>query len=115
MSLVLVAGSFLLGGLTMLCWCFSANAILDRSPAELRPVQITDMLMTTHSFLFREYTIEYHTLDNDKKRKLLSTPEHMEKFETDLGIAVVRRGRLGWRWVETILPVTAPCRPERSR
>ena len=107
-SLILIAGAILLGGLTMLCWCFSANAMLDRSPAEPRLVQIGDMIMTTHSGIFREYTIEYQFPEDiraDATRKLLSTPGHMMQFETDAGMAQVRPGRFGWPWVETIEPL----------
>ena len=108
MSLVLIAGAVLMGGATMLCWCFTANAMLDRLPSEPRLVKIGDMIMTTHSGIFREYTIEYQfpeDIQADTTRKLLSTPSQMMQFETDVGMAQVRPGRFGWPWVETIEPL----------
>ena len=105
LGLVVIAGSLGLGGATMLCWAFTANALLDRSPAALRPVAITEMVMTTHSFLFREYTIEYAFLGSDETHKILSTPDHMDRFEVDLGLAEVHAGQFGWPWVRTIRPV----------
>src|SRR6476620_10752235 len=59
MGLIIVAGSLLLGGATALCWCFTANALLDNAQAQDRPAQIEQMVSVTHSFLFREYKIEY--------------------------------------------------------
>jgi hypothetical protein len=110
MGLVMIAGALGLGGATMLCWCFTLNALADRSPPELRPVRIDELVMTTHHFLFREYTIEYRLLDNPRKHKLLSTPDEMRRFDVDLGIAEMHAGWLGWPWVRTIRPV----RPERD-
>lgn len=111
MGLVLVAGALLLGGATMLCWCFTINALADHSQPELRPVRIQQMIMTTHSFLFREYTIEYQMLDAKQKHKLLSTPQEMSQFNTEWGVAEVHTGRLGWPWVRRILPVKLPPQP----
>jgi hypothetical protein len=119
MGLILIAGAILMGGLTMLCWCFTANAVLDRSPAEPRLVKIGDMIMTTHSGIFREYTIEYQFAEdirNDTTRKLLSTPGQMMEFETDAGVAQVRPGHFGWPWVETIEPLNVqPAPPEEDK
>jgi len=105
-GLVLIAGSILMGGLTMTCWCFTANALLDRSPGQLRPVKVDDMIMTTHHAIFREYKIEYHFLDGDQEKlEFLSTPDHMEKFNTNLAIAEVHSGYFGWPWVRDLIPV----------
>ncbi|MBI2825404.1 MAG: DUF3592 domain-containing protein [Planctomycetia bacterium] len=105
LGLVIVAGSLLLGGVTMVCWCFTANAILDRSPPQFKPVVITDMIMETHSFLIRNYQIKYRMVDNDDKHSLLSTPDEMQEFQNNFGIAEIHAGRLGWPWVKSIAPV----------
>jgi len=59
MTLGIGFGALLLGGGIVLCWCFTANALLDNSKPEFRPVEIVEFWSTSHSFLFREYEIEY--------------------------------------------------------
>ncbi|HET7294691.1 MAG TPA: hypothetical protein VFM88_19875 [Vicinamibacteria bacterium] len=95
-------GAPLLGGLTALCWCFMANAWLDRSQAAPVPATIVGRTMTTHAFLFREYELEYRLAGSDATLKLLTTPEHLIGLRGPEAIAYVRRGRLGWPWVETV-------------
>jgi hypothetical protein len=105
-GLVLIAGTFLLGGGTMLCWCFTANALLDSSPGQLRPVAVDDLIMRTHKFIFREYLIKYHFLDEkEEKREFLSAPDHISQFNTNLAIAEVHSGYFGWPWVKDLKPV----------
>lgn len=116
LAAVLVLGAMLLGGMTMMCWAFTANALLDSSPPEERPVRIQDLIMTTHGFIFREYTIEYRFPDEDETKKLLSTPDEMtEFFQTNEGIAEVHEGRFGWKWVKTVRPVPLPPPPDDRR
>jgi hypothetical protein len=104
--LLVAVGMILMGGLTGLCWSFTLNAMLDDSPPQFRPVQVQNLLVVTHKLIFREYKIEYRFLaDADRKHNLLSTPDHMQQFDTDLGLAEVHAGRLGWPWVKTIVPV----------
>ena len=107
MTLVIGAGAFLLGGMTVLCWCTTANALLDESKPELRPVEIVEFWSTTHSFLFREYQIEYRFPAESQTRKLLSSPAHMRQFRTKQALAEVHAGRLGWSWIKTIAPAKA--------
>jgi hypothetical protein len=102
LRVVVPAGSLLLGSLTALCWCFMANAWLDRSPSRPVPATIVGMTMTTHAFLFREYELEYRLDGSDKKRKLLTTPQHLLSLHGREAVAHVREGRLGWPWVETV-------------
>lgn len=108
-TLILLAGAVLLGGMSGLCQGFTVNAWLDDSPPQRRPVRITSMVMTTHNFLFREYTIEYEFLDKKagqwEELSFLSTPAHMNRFGTDLALAEVHAGRFGWPWVKTLHPV----------
>ncbi len=104
LTLVIGFGSLLLGGVVILCWCYTANALLDTSKPEFRPVAIVEFWSTTHSFLFREYEIEYRYPGETKTRKLLSTPAHMRQFRTRKGVAEVHAGRFGWSWVKTIAP-----------
>jgi len=107
LTLVIAAGSLLIGGVTVLCWCFTANALLDTSKPEFRPVQIVEFWSTTHNFLFREYEIEYHLEGETKTRKLLSTPAQMRQFRFRQATAEMHAGRFGWLWVKTIGPVRA--------
>jgi len=96
------AGSLLLGAVTAVCWCFMANAWLDRSRARSVPATIEGMTMTTHAFVFREYELEYRLEGSAEKRKLLTTPQHLRSLRDRPALAQVREGRLGWPWVETV-------------
>jgi hypothetical protein len=105
LAALIVAGSILLGGLTLLCWCFTANALFDTSPRKQVPVEITEMIMETHSFLFREYKLKYSRPGKKKDDSLLTTPGHLDQFVAPVGVAQVREGWLGWPWVETVDPM----------
>lgn len=105
LKIVLPLGSLLLGGLTALCWCYTINACLDTSAPEMRPAIITNMTMTTHSFLFRHYDIEYTIPPDASKMKFLTTPDHMAGFDGPLGMAEIHQGYLGWPWVKDIHPL----------
>jgi hypothetical protein len=102
---VILAGSILLAGVTFLCWAFTANAMLDRSGAKDVPVQISEMIQTTYSFVFRDYKFKYRRPGKQKDDELLSTPEHLSEFELPIGVAKVRSGYFGWPWVDTIEPI----------
>jgi hypothetical protein len=104
MTLVIGLGALMLGGVIVLCWCFTINALLDKSKPEFRPVEIVEFWSTTHSFLFRDYQIEYRFPGEEKTRKLLSAPAHMVKFRARHGIAEVHAGRFGWPWIKEITP-----------
>jgi hypothetical protein len=106
-TLVIGFGMLLLGGLTVLCWCSTANALLDKSKPELRPVEIVEFWTTTHSFLFREYEIEYRFPGETQTRKLLSIPSHMRQFHSRHAVAEVHAGCFGWPWVKTLAPLQA--------
>jgi hypothetical protein len=107
-GLLIIAGVILLSGGIMLCLCFTANALLDTSPAKKRIVRVDNLIMETHEFIFRTYKIEYHFLDGDqKKQEFLSTPDHLDQFQTNLAIAEVHAGYLGWPWVKDLKPVPA--------
>src|SRR5262249_44059509 len=101
MTVVISFGAGLFGGGIFPCWCFTANALLDTSKPEFRPVEIVEFWSTTHSFLFREYEIEYRFPGERKTEKLLSTPAHMRQFRSREGMAEVHAGRFGWTWVKT--------------
>jgi hypothetical protein len=104
MLFVALPGLYLLAGLTLLLWCFTANSLLDNSPPQRVPVQITEMTQTTHNFLFRHYDMKFRRLGEEKDHSMLTTPEHLDQFVLPVGMAVVRQGRFGWPWVETIEP-----------
>ena len=99
---IMALGAPLLGALTALCWCFMANAWLDRSPASPVPATIVGMTATTHAFVFREYELEYTLAGSSEKLEMLTTAEHLGRLRGPAAIAWVRRGRLGWPWVEAV-------------
>jgi hypothetical protein len=104
LKLALIAGAPLLGAGTAMCWCFMANAWLDRSESRLVPAHVEGMKMTTHAFLFREYELEYRLAGSATKAKLLSTPQELSRFQDRQAIAYVRDGWLGWPWVAAVVP-----------
>lgn len=108
MSLIIIAGAILLGGLTFQCWCFTANALLDKSPAQASIVEVIAKVQETHSFLFRDYKLKYRWPGQADDYTLLTTPDHLGQFFlAPMGMAQVRDGWLGWKWVETIDPLIA--------
>jgi len=115
MTLVIRLGFLLIGGVIVLCWCLTANALLDKSKPEFRPVEIVEFWSTTHSFLFREYEIEYRLPGETQTLKLLSSPAHMGHFRTKRGVAEVHAGRFGWPWVKELTPKPASESDERVR
>jgi hypothetical protein len=108
LRVIVAAGAPLLGAVTALCWCFMANAWLDRSPSRPEPAAIVGLTMTTHALVLREYEIEYRLAGSGETHKLLTTPEHCALFAGPRAVASVRAGRLGWPWVETVMPGMEP-------
>jgi Protein of unknown function (DUF3592) len=105
-GLLIMAGAILLSGGIGLCLCFTANALLDTSPAQKHIVRVDNLIMETHKYIVRTYKIEYHFLDGDlKKHDFLSTPDHLDQFSTNVAIAEVHAGYLGWPWVKDLKPV----------
>jgi hypothetical protein len=68
------------------------------------PATILDMTMTTHALVFREYELEFRLEGFREKSRMLTTPEHLAAFRDVHAVAQVREGRLGWPWVETVIP-----------
>ena len=82
---------------------YPTGAHLTRARVEVMAARVhVGMTMTTHAFLFREYELEYRLDGSDKKRKLLTTPQHLVSLHGREAVAHVREGRLGWPWVETV-------------
>lgn len=102
---ILPLGCALLMAGTVVSWCYTANALLDKSPRQAEPVIITGAIQTTHKGIIREYTLKYRRREDKKDRSLMTTPEHIDKFVAPVGMAQVRNGWLGWKWVETIDPI----------
>jgi hypothetical protein len=102
------AGAPLLGAVTTLCWCLMANAWLDRSAARPAPATVTDMVMKTHAFVFRQYELEYVLDGSAEKHTMMTAPEHLASFTSPAAVAHVRDGRFGWRWVENVTPAPPP-------
>lgn len=104
MGLIIIAGSLLLGGLTAVCWAFTANALLDRSPAAYRPIQVDETVSVTHNMIFREYKVEYHFLKGDQaKQSHLSNPGEMAGLGGQVAFAEVHSGLFGWPWVKSLV------------
>jgi len=106
-SLMVGFGMVLLCGMLVFACFFTVNAQLDQSKPKLAEAKITKMTETTHSLIFCEYNIEYELDGFDGKQTMMTTPDHMDTFEVATGIAKIRDGYLGWRWVETIDPIIA--------
>jgi hypothetical protein len=113
-TLVIGGGAALLGAGTFLCWSFTANALLDKSPIKTQPVRITDMIETTHNFILRDYRLKYRFPGKKKDDELLTTPDHLDQFHAPIGIAEIRSGWLGWPWVENVRPFPVAAAPANN-
>jgi hypothetical protein len=105
LGLILVPGGIGLGGATVLCWAYTANALLDDSPARTRPVVLNEFVETTHAFLFREYQVKYEFFGERDQHSLLTTPQNIDELVLlPLGQAEVHKGAFGWEWVRAVRP-----------
>lgn len=104
LKLVLLVGCLLLGAATVLCWCFTANAWLDDSRSQLKPVAILGLKTKTHNHMFREYIIDYQLLGSAKPSEYSTTPDHLATFVNPVGFAELHAGRFGWPWVKALHP-----------
>jgi hypothetical protein len=102
---LLVAGAPLLGATLVVPYCLLANAKLDASPPRLEPIRIEARTERTYNLVFRQYRLEF-AFENgpEGSQHLALSPEELAAFEGERGVAVVREGRLGWRWVESVAP-----------
>ena len=103
---VMALGFAAISTVVVMAACFAINAMFDKSPASEALVRITGMTETIHKMIYCEYQIEFEMEGVDDKLTFMSSPEHMEKFDVPLGIAQIHDGYLGWRWIDTIDPVT---------
>jgi hypothetical protein len=108
LTLILSLGSAFIGCLAVLSWCYTVNALLDRSPAKVEPVNITGMVQVTHKFIFREYKLKFRRPNDLKDHELMTTPEHLDTFIVPAANARIRAGWLGWPWVESVDPAPPP-------
>lgn len=83
---------------------FCANAWLDDSQAQRRPVEIDEMIQTTHNFVVREYSIKYHFIDDSVTHTYRTSLDDLERFPGLSPNAIVREGYFGWAWVERLEP-----------
>jgi hypothetical protein len=70
------------------------------------PVEIQKMETVTHRFLFRNYQITFNFLDSDETHTFDLSYDAFYGFNSDVGIAEVKAGRLGWPWIKKIVPLT---------
>jgi hypothetical protein len=68
---------------------------------------VEEMTQTTHALLFREYELEFSLAGSSTRHKLWSTPQELDAFRSKAAVAHVREGRLGWPWVEKVVPARA--------
>jgi energy-converting hydrogenase Eha subunit C len=101
-----IAGIILIAGIGSYSLTITANAMLDKSPSRKIVVEIKEMTQTTHSFIFREYNMEFRRINDKENISFVSSPDHMNQFSGPMGKAVIRAGRFGWPWVENIEPIT---------
>ena len=110
MLVALAAGAVMLPSLIVYELMVTANALLDDAEGEIEMAKIDEMIQVTHSGIFREYKIEYQLPGRGEQGQdlsLISTPDHMNRFQFDTAIAIVKPGALGWEWVSEIIPVEA--------
>ncbi len=110
--LVVVALPFM-GGLIGVVLGFSANGLGDDGPPTTRPVKILELYEESHAYIVRQYYAEYNIKDDpdgpQNKRKLYTSPEHLLMLAGDGPFeAIIRPGRFGFPWVETLQPVGDP-------
>ncbi|MCG6156392.1 hypothetical protein [Rubinisphaera margarita] len=103
--IALAAGCGLFATLLALEVVFLSNAMLDRSESQFEPVQIVDFWQTTHSFLFRDYSIEYRPLNGGEAEKIPSDVHTMSQFLAPWGAIEISDGYWGLRWRRGIRPV----------
>lgn len=101
---VILAGSVLICSITMLCWFFTANALLDDSQPRIADASITELEQTTHSFVFRDYKIHYRMDGVREDQEFLTTPQHLAAFDGQNATVKIRSGWLDWPWVEGVEP-----------
>jgi hypothetical protein len=95
----------MIGGYTVLCWCFAVNAWLDGSQPALKPAEIRGVKTLTYEFVFREYVVEYSLRGVEDRLEYSTTPEHAAEFlQIRDAIAEVHAGRFGWPWVKRLDP-----------
>lgn len=94
-----IPGMFLIGGLTTLCWCFTANSLFDKSPAVLKAVEIDGIKGRKVTFRFPG-AAEAHQVFAIRGKPL--------DFPDKKAIAVMHEGRLGWAWVKELRPAVPP-------
>lgn len=108
------------------------NAKLDESPGHVVPVRISERSVRTHRMVFREYSLRA-VVPNDpvaiaeaaaamqaagcpnamqcegfpsvgSPLSRMATPDELDAFGDDYGVAIVRSGYFGWPWVESVQP-----------
>lgn len=95
-----------LGGITLAMW---GNAALDHGPP--RPIQVTvhSLRHETDNHILAAYVASYSVEGDPEKtvHKFYTDPTSLAALGTGRRTAILRPGRLGWPWVETILPPEA--------
>lgn len=104
--ILILAGGLLLGGVFMIEGYYAYNAIGDSSAPKYVPVEIQSMGTVTYSFLFRTYQISYNFTDSNKKHTYDLSYDGFYGFNSNMGIAEIKSGKMGWEWIKSIEPLT---------
>ena len=82
------------------------NSRLDREAPKLEPIEIVNFWQTTHNFIFRDYEVEYRSLQAGGATKRHVRYSQLERIgDAGFGVVEVGPGRFGYPWVRGIHPV----------
>lgn len=99
-------GSFM-GCLGFAVLLVGLNGALDRSTAEIEPVQVVQTWVTTHNGIFNTYDVEYMDPKTNKKEKIGVSPLDLEQKGDLTAELVTYKGALGWpRQTMRVRPLT---------
>ena len=104
-TLALIAGAPLMGGLLSGTALLFLNGFLDTSEPRQVPVTLGERFTETQSLIFRQYKVKYTLEGETEERDLSTSPLGLFMLmEGNEGVALVKEGAMGWPWVATILP-----------
>jgi hypothetical protein len=107
-------GVLMLGGAFGVAVAFAVNGWGDESPHKKQLVKIEGLYTETHSAIFRQYFIKYLLPDSKNTERYYTSPDDLDRFQTDAGLMETHGGRLGWPWVYAIHPINlAPNPPQQ--
>ena len=106
-KLLAVIGTAMLTSVFVFGQGYSANALLDQSPAEREIVVIREVSIETYKGLFRQFRLTYSPVESDETTTVAVSPQVADGCETEFAIVELGEGYFGWRWLRQITPVSA--------